>query len=136
MALYLASSLFLTGLIWFVQIVHYPLFDAVKDMSGEYYRLHAAKTGWVVVLPMVVQMGCAAWFALRPGEWDGGLMRLLFVTVVLVWIATFTLSVPQHNLLANGYNEQAVRMLVHTNWIRTVLWSAHAAGLLWIVTKR
>lgn len=134
--LYLASSLYMVGLIWFVQIVHYPLFEAVKDASGEYYRMHAAKTGLVVALPMLVQMGCAIFFALKPGAGNAWMMRGLLVVLAAVWLTTFLLSVPQHTILANGYDAHAVRRLVNTNWIRTVLWSAHAAGLLWIWAER
>ena len=123
----------MAGLIWFVQIVHYPLFETVKDVSGEYYRRHSKKTTLVVAAPMLVQMGCAIWLALQPGDYSATAMRVLLGVVILVWLATFTLSVPQHNVLANGYNATAVQKLVGTNWIRTVLWSGHAAGLLWIV---
>lgn len=45
-------ALFIKGLIWFVQIVHYPLFDRVKkaDFAG-YEQQHVRKTGWEVGQP-------------------------------------------------------------------------------------
>ena len=47
----LASTLFMTGLIWFVQVVHYPLFSEVEP--GDFLRYHAAhprRTTRVVLL--------------------------------------------------------------------------------------
>lgn len=134
--LYLASSLYLTGLIWFVQIVHYPLFDVVRDSSGVYYRKHSARTSYVVLLPMIIQLACAIWFAFVPDGYDALLMRFLLALVVLLWLSTFLLAVPQHNLLAKGYDGRAVKRLVQTNWIRTVLWSAHSGVLMNMLNQR
>jgi hypothetical protein len=51
-----ATSWFMTGLIWFVQIVHYPLFANVgTEQSKTYAQLHCDLTGAVVVVPMIVQ---------------------------------------------------------------------------------
>ena len=48
----LASTLFMTGLIWFVQVVHYPLFDRVDpDSFRRYHADHTIATGFVVILP-------------------------------------------------------------------------------------
>lgn len=136
MPAYVISSLFLTGLIWFVQVVHYPLFAHVKDQSGTYFRLHAAKTTYVVALPMLVQLTCAVWFGLNPEPWNALLMRGLLGIVVLVWLLTFLTSVPQHKILANGYDVSAIRKLVATNWPRTILWSGHAGVLVWMLFQR
>ena len=41
----LCASLFMTGVIWFVQIVHYPLFANVsRSAFAEYERRHANLT--------------------------------------------------------------------------------------------
>ena len=51
----LASTLFMTGLIWFVQVVHYPLFDRVGAARFvPYHAAHSRRTSWVVAAPMAI----------------------------------------------------------------------------------
>ncbi|MBU3984539.1 MAG: hypothetical protein KJ985_13980, partial [Proteobacteria bacterium] len=46
------------------------------------------------------------------------------VPIVLIWLATFSLSVPCHRQLQNhGKVLSTINRLVVTNWIRTLLWS-------------
>ncbi len=127
-----ASTWFMVGLIWFVQIVHYPGFARV---SGEafvgYSRQHVRRTGWVVGPPMFLEAASAvALVALRPSStlvWVG------LALLVAVWVSTALLQVPAHSRLQERFNEGVIRRLVNSNWIRTVAWSARgvvALGLL------
>jgi hypothetical protein len=48
----------MTGLIWFVQVVHYPLFARVGgDGYREYQIEHMRRTGWVVGPAMLAELG-------------------------------------------------------------------------------
>ena len=49
---------YLCGLIWFVQIVHYPLLAEV-DPAGfaRYHARHSALTTRVVALPLILDLG-------------------------------------------------------------------------------
>ncbi len=119
-----ASTLFMLGVIWFVQIVHYPLFQHVGD-SGfvGYERQHTRRTGWVVALPMVAELASAVVLAWRMGgvlAW-GGLSVL-----GLIWVSTGFWQVPAHRRLEGGFDVATHRRLVRTNWVRTVAWSARA----------
>ena len=59
------STLYMTGLIWFVQVVHYPLKSSVgHEAFKEYQRLHVMKTGWVVGPPMLMEAASAIWLGL------------------------------------------------------------------------
>lgn len=56
LALNLVSTLFMVGLIWFVQIVHYPLFKSVGESEFVEYQLqHQKLTTWVVAGPMLLE---------------------------------------------------------------------------------
>ena len=51
-----AVTWYMVGLIWFVQVVHYPLFAGVGDQaSAAYQRAHMRKTTWVTLPPMLVE---------------------------------------------------------------------------------
>ena len=121
-----AATLYLAGLIWFVQLVHYPLMAKVgSEGYRDYQRLHESRTTLAVAPAMFVELGCAVWLALRTpdlvGPWLAWFGLLL---AVLLWLSTAFLQVPCHKKLGQGFDAIAHRKLVTTNWLRTALWSA------------
>ncbi|MCS7006759.1 MAG: hypothetical protein RMM28_01705 [Thermoleophilia bacterium] len=115
------STLMLVGLVWFVQIVHYPLFSAVPRAAfAAYERAHAKRTTWLVAPLMSVEAACAlSLLVAEPGALTGVGMLL----VVAIWLSTWLVQVPCHRLLEQGWDEAAHRRLLRTNWFRTALWS-------------
>lgn len=86
---------------------------------------HSRLMTWVVLLPMVVELGTASLLALAPPA--GTARTALWIglaLVVLIWIVTFFISVPHHQTLSGGFTPAVHRALVATNWIRTVAWTA------------
>jgi hypothetical protein len=133
----LAATLYLVGLIWFVQVVHYPLFNLVSSKNFRTYeREHSQRTSWVVVVPMLIELGTAFFLLfLRPPEipfWQIGVGVIL---VLIVWGSTFLLQVPQHNILGRGFDPTAHALLVSTNWLRTAAWSARGLLVLWMTAR-
>lgn len=120
--LHLAVTAYMTGLIWFVQVVHYPLFGAVgRDEFARYERRNTRITLWVVGPPMLAELGLAlALVVLAPGALTGcGLAAL-----GMVWASTWLLQVPAHRRLEQGFDHAIHARLVRTNWIRTTAWTA------------
>lgn len=119
------ATLALVGLVWFVQVVHYPLFARVPgDAFAVYEREHAKRTTWVVAPLMGVEAVCAAvLLAVEPGV----LTALGALLVGAIWASTFLVQVPCHRILQRGWDEAAHRRLVRTNWLRTGAWSARGA---------
>jgi hypothetical protein len=119
-------TLFLTGLIWFVQVVHYPLFDRVgKPEFARYEQQNTRRTGLVVGGPMLLELMLAVVLAWSPGgtaAWCGlGLLGI-------IWLSTAVWQIPMHRRLEQGFDLAAHRQLVRGNWIRTIAWSLR--GLL------
>jgi hypothetical protein len=120
----------MVGVIWFVQVVHYPLFAAVgRDGFADYELAHQRRTAFVVG-PL---MGWKASLRLRwsslaptvcgsPGPHRAAPPRQSHASTVL-------LQVPAHRALADGFAE-ATRHL-RTNWIRTAGWTLR--GLVAVV---
>ena len=123
-----AATWFMVGLIWFVQIVHYPLFAGVGEQGWSAYgRRHQMLTTTVVGPVMLVELVSAAWLlVLEPGplEIAGG------VLLALVWASTFFVQVPLHRRLERGHDRRVIATLVTTNWARTILWSARGVVAL------
>ena len=133
--LHLAATAFMAGLIVFVQVVHYPLMAHVGSPGfTAYERAHTRRTGWVVIPPMVVELGSALWILLSPESTSStGLATAGAALLAIIWISTAALQAPAHGRLVRGFDEVVHRRLVLTNWIRTVAWLARvpiAAALL------
>ncbi|MBC8135690.1 MAG: hypothetical protein H8F28_07385 [Fibrella sp.] len=126
----IATSLYMAGVIWTVQLVHYFLFDKVGvDGWATYHRLHSQQMSLVVLLPMVLQLGTACVLASSPPNIPALPRWFWFlgaVCVVGTWTITFFVSVPLHAKLGSGFDMGACRALVQTNWLRTLLWTAQA----------
>jgi hypothetical protein len=129
------ATLAMTGIIWFAQIVHYPLFDRVgTEKRLEYQADNMRLTGWVVGPLMGIEAASAFllfWFA--PAGISPALVRAGAALLVPIWLSTAFLQVPQHRILTRGYDPKAHSFLVRTNWIRTGAWSVRALLVLWMV---
>ena len=134
---HLLATLLMTGVIWVMQVVHYPLFTRVGEETWATY--HAGHTTLIslIVLPAMIVEGITAVILLfaRPSFIPLPAALLGLLLVILIWGATFFLAAPQHQLLAAGFDEQAHRLLVSTNWVRTLAWSGRTALLLWLLWK-
>ncbi len=124
------------GLIWFVQVVHYPLFAAVDgDRSRAYSLEHQRRTTPVVLPFMLVELATAAAVAIWPPAAVGrGVAAAGLGLVAVIWLSTFLVQVPLHGRLArDGHAPEAVATLVRGNWIRTVAWTARAVLAAWML---
>ncbi len=133
-----ASTFAMFGVIWFVQVVHYPLFARVGSVGfTRYAALHATRTTYVVAPLMLIELASSIALlyppvrsaAIRPAEaWAGVLL------VAIVWASTALLQVPLHNRLQRELSKEQIRLLVRTNWVRTSAWTLRAVLLcVWLV---
>lgn len=130
----LATSLYMTGLIWFVQIVHYPLFAQIPaEAFQRYEQRHQARTSYVVAPVMLAELAVSiAILVAAPTN------RLFWITSALtgvVWLSTVLVQMPLHGQLSQGYSLSAIHQLVSSNWIRTIAWSLRSLLLLYGLTQ-
>lgn len=124
-----AAAWTMVGIIWFVQVVHYPLLAVVPSESARETALeHQSRTSRVVMAPMAVEGVTTLWLMFdRPVDvpwwlaWSGG------VCVAVALACTVLLSVPRHGRMATEPTRDVARQLVTTNWPRTIAWTAHGA---------
>lgn len=117
------SSFFMMGLIWYVQLVHYPTFKFIdEEIFQSFHAHHSLKTGIIVMPIMSIELassGALTWFY----GWTS-LHAIGFYVVIFIWLSTFILSVPKHNALSHGKVDSLITDLIATNWVRTALWTA------------
>lgn len=121
---HLVATAMMTGIIWFVQLVHYPLMDGVAEKGfARYEARHTAWTGVVVGPLMVVEMLTATGLALAPPAGTAIPARAGLVLVLFIWTTTALIQIPLHRTLSRGFDAVAHRRLVRSNWLRTAAWS-------------
>ena len=120
------ATLFMTGVIWFVPVVHYPLFGMVGTGDfAAYSEAHSRRTGYVVGPPMLTEAASALLLLLlfRPPSVPVALAWAGTVLLAVVWGSTALLQVPRHREFGAGFDARAHRALVATNWVRTLAWT-------------
>jgi hypothetical protein len=119
----------LVGLIWTIQMVHYPLFAQVgPEHFVAYHRRHTREITLVVGPLMLAELVTAALLVLE-GNRDPWLLASLPL-LALIWISTGFVQIPLHNTLTSGFDAHAHRRLVSTNWWRTAAWSARGICIM------
>ena len=128
LVLNLVATCVMVGVIWFVQLVHYPLLSIIGvDRAPAVAVEHQRRTAWVVGLPMAVE-GVTTLILLvaRPDGVSAWLPWAGAVVLAIVLGSTVLLSVPLHERMATAPDETIGRRLVTTNWPRTIGWTARA----------
>ncbi len=129
------STGYMIGVIWTVQLVHYPLFSAVSLERFSYFeRQHQQRISMVVMPFMLAELGTA--FALpfiTSAIWRPVEAWLALAMLLVVWLATFLVQAPAHRRLSAGFDTHVHAGLVQGNWLRTVLWTARGVlVLVWL----
>jgi len=129
------TTFMMTGIIWFVQIVHYPFFAfTVKEDFPQIGNAHSTRTGYVVVPLMVLELATSLYLAaFSPSSQFQLPFGIGAGLVLLIWGSTFFIQVPILKRLVGSYNEDEHKKLVNTNWIRTILWSARSVIIFYIL---
>ncbi|GAB5532795.1 MAG: hypothetical protein Roseis3KO_45720 [Roseivirga sp.] len=130
--IHLMASLFMTGLCWFVQIVHYPLFRQIELDKFPAYEKKNFVTGFVTIPVMVIELGSALYLLYHNPE------SLYFLNVCLLGIiglSTVIFQVPIHLKLSQKATAPLIDKLIRTNWIRTISWTIRM-GILAILLSQ
>ncbi|RYE87958.1 MAG: hypothetical protein EOO75_13840 [Myxococcales bacterium] len=127
----------MAGLIWTIQVVHYPLFARVGEAGfAGYHAEHSTRISLLVGVPMLVEaLTAAALLVARPPAAPVWSVWLGAALVAVVWGATALLQIPAHHALGQGWSAAQVDTLVAGNWVRTAAWSARGALVLWWLAR-
>lgn len=123
----------LTGLIWLVQLVHYPGFASIdSSQSGSFHAMHSTRITWIVAPLMLVELLTSVAWCFDDSRRTTAFIGLALVAII--WGSTAFLQVPLHNQLSGGMSVVVIERLVRTNWIRTLAWSGRSVLVAtWLV---
>ncbi len=124
----LVLSFIAVGLIWTIQLVHYPSMRYIpKDKFPEYHNFHSTRISILAMPLMLAELvtSIMLWYQnLNNAIQTVFLINLIIV--VLIWLSTFLIQVPLHNALSKEKNTEKLSKLILSNWIRTLLWSTRS----------
>ena len=113
----------MTGVIWVIQIVHYPSFHFIeKELYTAFQKFHMNKISIIVIPIMLAELITGMMLFLDRGS-KSPFLIISFVILVLIWLITGVFFSKAHNELIAGYQELVINQLVAMNWIRTLLWT-------------
>jgi len=116
------SAFLLTGVIWTIQIVHYPSFHYIDKLSfTNFHNFHERRISIIVMPLMLIELTTST--ALYINNMSSIVFALNLLIVGLIWCSTFFVQVPIHSILSEKKDKNLIEKLVNTNWIRTFLWS-------------
>ena len=121
----------MVGVIWTVQIVHYPLMAFTgPDHSAAYQQRHIRQISLLVVPLMSVEaIAAGAVFIFQPG-----MLSMAGVLLLMgIWGVTGAMSVPAHDRLQFGYRREPFQLLMRSNFLRTALWTARGVVVVAMV---
>jgi hypothetical protein len=133
--IHVAASWAMVGLIWTIQVVHYPmLLDVGEAAFRRCHDRHMARILWLVG-PLMLAEAASATGLLYWGERTIGFLLSLGLLAV-AWGCTALVQVPLHQQLEAGYDPGLIRRLVRTNSWRTAAWTLRGGCLLAVVIPR
>ena len=119
------TALFNTGLIWTIQLVHYPGFLKVgPDAHQVYHRFHMAAITPLVGISMTFELAASGLLLLMIGQIPSKALYIAaFILLVAIWMHTAFVAVPLHGKLSESFSLEIAQSLVDTNWWRTIFWT-------------
>jgi hypothetical protein len=130
----MGAAWFLAGLIWTIQLVHYPLFSyANPETFAQMHAAHSARISLIVMPVMILELGAAIFLVMQPPAVPAWAAWLSLALVGVAWLTTALFSVPAHGQLAQSFDTTAHHALVTTNWLRTIAWTLRAVLMTYLV---
>lgn len=124
----------MVGIIWFVQVVHYPLYRKIHEGFSDYERTHLRRSSLLMGPIMIVEVLTALLLiGLAKTTFFTTLASINFVLLIFIWISTCLFQVQQHQMLSVRFSKKIHHMLLSTNWVRTVLWTGRGLLLVYML---
>lgn len=130
--IHLVSTSFMVGVIWIVQLVHYPTFLFIDEQkSNDFQKFHMSRISYIVMPAMTTELFSGIYIYIYSNMAIDSNLFLLALTILLInWIITALVFVKMHNKLLINYKIEIISLLVKWNWLRTLLWSVRLILLL------
>jgi len=127
--IHLITTSALVGIIWIIQLVHYPGFKFIaQDSTQDFHLLHTSR-----ITPIVAPLMCAelVFTCLDIYKKPNAVSGLHLALVLIIWLSTFIMQVPLHQKLKLEFEQESIDKLIKTNWIRTSAWTLKLMSMIY-----
>ena len=120
----------MVGVIWVIQLVHYPSFHFINKKDYEKFQdFHMKRITYIVMPTMLIELLTGVYLILS-GLGEEITFIISMALLGLIWLQTAIFFSRIHQKLTLGYQKRLVDSLVKINWARTVMWSGRLIILL------
>lgn len=126
----------MVGLIWFIQLVHYPLYKRIGEGFVDYERSHLRRAAWLMGPVMLIEALSALFLVgmqSTPEFTNYAIINLILL--ILIWVSTCLFQVQLHQKLSVRFSKKLHRNLLSTNWVRVILWSLRGILVLSMLSQ-
>lgn len=122
-----AAAVFaLTGLIWTIQLVHYPMFKFVEAPHWpRFHALHSRNITFIVFPLMLLELMTSLQFFV---DIKSPTNTIFLACAATTWLLTFLIFIPLHGKVANRPIAKVFDKLVAFNWARVATWTICSAA--------
>ena len=121
--LHLIATSVMVGVIWIIQLVHYPSFHFIElKQYTTFQRFHMSRISYVVIPAMVTELFTLILIIISMDQIDT-LVLASAILLIFIWLITAVFFSGVHQKLTLGYDQTVVDKLVKLNWGRTLLWT-------------
>ena len=121
--LHLIATSVMVGVIWIIQLVHYPSFHFIElNQYTTFQRFHMSRISYVVIPAMLTELFTLILIIISMDQIDT-LVLASAIILIFIWLITAVFFSGVHQKLTLGYDQTVVDKLVKLNWGRTLLWT-------------
>jgi len=130
--IHIVSTSIMVGVIWIMQLVHYPSFSFINiEDYKSFQEFHMKRISLVVIPAMTIELtsGILIFWIYQTNNifFNVSLFCLFFI-----WFLTAILFSKMHQKLTLGYQISIVTKLVNLNWLRTLSWTLRLGLVLFV----
>ena len=131
----LCASVFMTGIIWFIQFVQYPLLNHISSFDFScYYKKYTTRIVWIIYPVMIMEICFASWLSFLPVQSKLQIPILItYVMLALASLNTFMIQAPLNHKLQLAFDKAVLSKILFYNKIRLFSWTVRTLVLCWII---
>ena len=130
--IHIISTSIMVGVIWVIQLVHYPSFKYVNESDYIIFQKYHMSNISYIVFPVMFTELITALIILFFGE-KSLFFVLSLICLFLIWVITGVLFTKYHNILKEGKDLMIIDKMIKANWIRALLWTMRLIMILFVI---
>ena len=120
--IHLLATAILTGAIWVIQLIHYPVFKYIDKSYFKLFMKFHVRGILIFVLPFMLIEIVSGTYLFIIG-YNSIIFLFSLVILYLIWISTLLIFSNYHKELQHDKDNDIINKLVKYNWFRTLGWT-------------